>query len=399
MTYWPTTSIKSSDSPSVDGFGRWRTSTPYTLFDSKQIDNASPLLWDDSGSASTSTTHSINQASVRLRVSNTTPGTRIRQTFSRFVYQPGKGQEVIMSFSEFDTVPGLTKRLGYFNTNNGIFLENSGSETYFVIRDDVSGTVVNTKVSQSDWNLDKMDGTGNSEVDINWANSQILFIDFEWLGVGRVRTGFFSGGQVVYAHEFLNANVSPMVYMATPVLPLRFEISNDGTGPADDLVQICSSIMSEGGREETGIVRHRHHLNAGVYNGAQFTHAAMIGIRLKAGRRGTANLLTVSFAATTNDQAHWMVALNPTVAGSFTWNDQPNSIVQIATGSIANTITGGTHLEGGFFSQNTPRETTLQNPITFGMGIDGTPQRIVLTLVQLTGNITPYVSLEWREDR
>lgn len=39
--------IKASDSPSIDAFGRWRVSSPSTLFDSKQLVDNQPLFWDD----------------------------------------------------------------------------------------------------------------------------------------------------------------------------------------------------------------------------------------------------------------------------------------------------------------------------------------------------------------
>lgn len=399
MTYWPKTQIYAGDSPSIDGFGRWRVSSPYTVFDSKQIFDSRPLIWDDSGSASTSTTHSINEAASRLRVTDTTQGTRVRQTFRRFPYQPGKSQEVLCTFSELDTGVGLRKRVGYFDNDNGIYLESISGSINMCVRSSVSGTPVNTVVSQSVWNLDKMDGSGPSEITVDWTQSQILFIDFEWLGVGRVRTGLVIDGIIYYVHQFLNANNNPSVYMSTPVLPLRYEITNFGTGVADDFVHICSSVISEGGQEKTGIVRHRHHLNGGTYNAGTFGHSALIGIRLKPGKKGASEIISVSLASTTNDEAHWMIVRNPTVAGSFTWNDVSNSIVQIATGSVANTITGGTHLDGGFFSQATPKTEVLKTDMSLGVGIDGTPEEYVITLIQLTANLDPYASLEWREER
>jgi len=76
----------------LDNFGRLRVSQPETLFDSKMLHDNAPLLWDDSqtSGAGTSSTYNANQSSVTLAVTAATAGTRVRQTFRRFNYQPGK---------------------------------------------------------------------------------------------------------------------------------------------------------------------------------------------------------------------------------------------------------------------------------------------------------------------
>ena len=82
-------SIKSADSPSIDGFGRWRVSNPQTLFDSKNIFDDDglassvenqPLFYDNSetSGSGTSTSYRADEASQRLTVGNTTAGTRDR---------------------------------------------------------------------------------------------------------------------------------------------------------------------------------------------------------------------------------------------------------------------------------------------------------------------------------
>jgi len=55
-------------------------------------------------------------------------------------------------------------------------------------------------------------------------------------------------GVPTYLHQFNHANHSAGVYMTTPNLPIRYEISNDGTGAAAEMECICSSVMSEGGQ-------------------------------------------------------------------------------------------------------------------------------------------------------
>lgn len=85
-------------------------------------------------------------------------------------------------------------------------------------------------MAQSAWNVDKLDGTGASGITVDPTKSQIFVFDFEWLGVGRVRTGLVVDGKIYYFHYFSHANVTNVVYMSTPNLPLRYELENDGTG-------------------------------------------------------------------------------------------------------------------------------------------------------------------------
>lgn len=102
MTLLRNVNIKASDSPSIDAFGRWRVSNPVTIFDSKQIYDTGLLFWDDQevSGAGTSSVHSVDKAATTISVSATTAGKRVRQTFRRFNYEPGKSQQVLMTFSK-----------------------------------------------------------------------------------------------------------------------------------------------------------------------------------------------------------------------------------------------------------------------------------------------------------
>jgi hypothetical protein len=399
MSRFEKVSVTAQDSGSIDAFGRWRTSEPFTLFDSKQIHDNQPLFWDDqetSGSG-TSSSHSVNEAATTISVGATTAGTRVRQTFQRFNYQPGKSQLILCTFGEFDTSTGITKKVGYYDDDNGLFFQSEEGTLSVVRRSNVTGTPVNNSVAQANWNLDKLDGTGPSGITLDLTKTQISFTDFEWLGVGRVRMGFVIDGMPVYCHEFNNANSLDVVYMSTPNLPVRYEISNDGTGATDDFVHICSSVISEGGQQSTGTLRHTQ--SGAVSSLSSATTYAILGIRLK----GTA-LDGIVFqekvsviASTVNDSAEWILIFNPTVAGTFTYTGETNSVVEIATGSSSNTVTGGTEMDGGFFSTSQNAIQPIDNTLRLGSTIDGTVDEIILACTPITNNITVRGGLTWRE--
>jgi hypothetical protein len=396
-----------ADNASVDAFGRQRVAAPHTLFDSKQLYDNQPLFWDDqeiSGSG-TGSSHSTATAATVLSV-GAAAGKRTRQTFRRFNYQPGKSQLVLTTFSDFDVGDGITKRVGYFDDNNGLFLENVGvlgssgsTQTLQVVRrSKVTGSVVDTAVTQTNWNIDPMDGTGPSGVELDISTSQILLIDLEWLGVGRVRMGFVIDGAIYHVHEFLNANNLSTVYMSTPNLPVRYELENDGSGGADTLAAICCSVISEGGQEETGIDRSASTGNTHIDANAADTKYAVLGLRLKASYIGTTVLLKrFTMLAETNDDFEWSVMWNPTVAGTFAYADQPNSACQAAFGATANTVSGGTLLDSGYGNAASALALPLNNALILGSTISGTVDELVLCARPISSNADIQATLTWRE--
>lgn len=393
--------VRAQDSPSIDAFARWRVSQPETIFDSKQLWDNAPLFWDDSeiSGGSTTSVHSTATASTVMGVALNTAGRRVRQTFMRFNYQPGKSQLVFMTgtLGNGGGGTGITRCMGIYDDDNGIFMQDDEGTVKVVIRSKTSGSAVDTKVAQTNWNLDVLDGTGSSGITLDATKSQITVTDFEWLGVGRVRIGFVVDGIPVYVHEFNHANILAGVYMSTPNLPLRYEIENDGTGVASTLEHICSSVMSEGGVQSLGTLRHAD--SGAVSSLSAGTTYALLGMRLKSTHLDASILIEniAALATTQNDQAHWDLMLNPTVGGTFTYADQTNSAIQVATGASTNTITNGTEIDGGYFSTVAPTSITTPNALRLGSKIDGTPDEIVLVVTPITNNITIHGSITRRE--
>ena len=238
----------------TDAFGRVRVSQPYTLFDSQNryaIDNQ----FDTSTATGGSTTYLPNEASVRMDVTTSSGSEVVRQSYRCMPYQPGKGLLCLATFVMNSPKTGLRQRAGYFGTQNGVFIQQADSTVSFVLRSYISGSVSDARtVNQADWNGDKLDGTGDSGYTLDLTKAQILWMDFEWLGVGSVRCGFIIDGEYIVCHTFENANDITSVYMTTAVLPVRYEITNTAaTASASSMKQICSSVVSEGGYEQTSI--------------------------------------------------------------------------------------------------------------------------------------------------
>ena len=402
--------IKAADSPSIDAFGRWRVSDPFTLFDSKQLSDSLPLFWQDSltSGAGATSAYVSNQAATKMNVAATTAGSRTRQTYMRFNYQPGKSQLILLTFGELNSKAGITKSVGYFDDNNGILLKSRNDSLFVVRRTYVTGAAVDNEVHQDDWNLDVLDGSGVSAVTLDMTKTQIFFIDLEWLGVGRVRCGFVVDGKIYYVHEFNNANSLATVYMSTPNLPLRYRIENDGTATADSMYHICSSVVSEGGKQENGTLRYKSTAGTHVDATTENTVYAVLGFRLKSDHLDTI-VKMVGLALqmqTASDKCEWVLIFNPAVAGSPSWAAETNSAIETFTGATANTVTGGYTITGGFLETGSPAAGgansvfgTLQNAIHLGSTIGGVPDIIVLAVRPIAGSTAIDVegAITWRE--
>lgn len=396
-----------SQSPAErDSFGRLRTSQPFTLFDSKKLNSNKALFWDDqevSGSGTT-TTYNTNRASVTLGVADTTAGKRVRQTFQRFNYQPGKSLEIFNTGVMGAAAAGITRRIGYFDDQNGIFFQQTSSGMSVGIRSYVTGSAVDTVIPQASWNTDTMDGSNDennpSGLLLDPTKVQIFAMDIEWLGVGSVRFSVVINGALYLVHQQNHANIIDSVYMSTPNLPLRYEIENDGTGPAATIEDICTTVISEGGAQQTGITGYVStggtHIDASAAN----TIYAIHGIRLRADSLDSVvRLINVSLLAQTSDDFEWLLIADPTVAGTFTYSNVDGFSIQHALGVAANTITpgSGTILDGGLVNASDNVNIKLDSLYYLGSAIDGTPNTLVLAVRPLGANCDIEGTLTWSE--
>lgn len=241
-----------NDEVDNDAFGRIRVSDNFTLGDYKHLYGIDPNFIEKTTNGAT-ITYQHDKCCARLTTSNTASSSAIHQTKFYHHYMPGKSQLIYSSFNFYSAVPNVTKRTGYFDDKNGIFFEQTGDSTLnIVLRTFVNGIVEETRVPQSQWNNDKCDGTGASDYVLDISKTQLCWIDFQWLGVGRARVGFAHNGVNICAHTFNGSNQLTTVYMSNPNLPIRCELTNTGPTTGAFFDQICSTVMSEGGYVEAG---------------------------------------------------------------------------------------------------------------------------------------------------
>ena len=321
----------------VDAFGRIRVSQPYTLFDS-QNRYTQDTQYDTALTGTGATAYITDQSSVNMNVTAGGVGSVIRQTFRSFPYQPGKGLLMLATFCmDGSQSLNLTQRVGYFNEQNGVFFQRIDGTNSFVLRSYVTGTVSDARtVNQSLWNGDKLDGTGPSGITLDSAKSQILWMDFEWLGVGSVRCGFIINGEYIICHTFTNANEITSTYMTTAILPIRYEITSTAAVAAT-LKQICSSVMSEGGYD----AQSANYTAARTTRRNAFgtTFVPLMSIRLAPGRSGAVVLVKLAQALPTVTQNYEVVLLKDATLTGPSWATSVSTNVQFD--QTATALTGG----------------------------------------------------------
>lgn len=286
------TQILAANSPSVDAFGRWRTSEPFSTYQNKQIHTLDSTAWNQRLSGGGSITFATNEPMPLLNVGAASGDEATNQTSRYLAYVPGASNLIKITAVMNEPKDNLRQELLYGDDNNAMGLRLDGLNAQLIIRSSTSGSPVENVIQRDDWNIDKMDGTGQSGITLDFSKSQIFAMDFQWLGVGSVRFYFNIDGSIVPIHQENHANKISTTYTATPSLPIRYSIKNTGitSGPST-LKQICCSVESEGGNLLPGT-----ELSTPITwaNARSFTaRTPIIAIRLKNTLNGKPNRRTV----------------------------------------------------------------------------------------------------------
>jgi len=232
MSFIFNNSIKYSDGPNMDAFGRLRTAAVQNLLDIKHVYDKNPLQISEvtAGTA----TSVFDQQYARVRMSTSANNDLVvRQTKTNPIYQPGKSQLFEGSFSNFQIETNVIKRVGCFTSTSGspynsvfdgFFLESNGVTSAITFNIYLSGSCTYSA------NTTTWDSTEFNPTNFDWSKTNLMTVDYQWLGVGRMRFGMVLSGQTIYFLDYTAANNIPTVYMSTPNQPNRYEIRQVGVG-------------------------------------------------------------------------------------------------------------------------------------------------------------------------
>ncbi len=399
----PVIRTTSGASPATnDAFGRLRVSNPYTLFDSfYRYNEQGKFSSYTNGTADV--TRNANAGLVELSVGTTSGDAAYRESNRVFAYQPGKSLQILTTFVMAPGKTNLRQRIGYFDTNNGVFLEQDGTKLYFRIRSYVTGAITYETVEQKDWNVDPLNGNGTSTLVLDITKAQILFFDIEWLGVGSVRCGFVIDGQFVLAHIFNHSNIIQSTYMTTACLPVRIELENTDTTASSSLMkQICSTVISEGGYTLSGVPTSvGHAINAPYLLANPNTLYPIFSMRLKSDRLGAIVLPKgYSLGLSGNNNFSLELRIGGTTSGG-TW-------ISAGTNSSVEYNLTGTSLVNGrvaewrqiIGSNQFAGLADVQEPFTYQLernSFTGVSTELTVCLITSGNNVNTYAAVNWEE--
>jgi len=222
--------------PQLDAWGKLRTSGATQLgdyvFGQEKIltENFSPVALDGGYVTYNNTRHSVS-----IGVDHTVDPTNGFSSCSSNQYHHYiAGASHLYAATALLNSPatsGNTRRWGLFDANNGFFfvLGTGGVDatdaTGFgvVVRNNMpEAAQKDTIIPRSEWNGDKLDGTGDSKATIDLAQANLFWIDIQWHGAGRVRFGVYIDGQRVVCHSYYQGNNYAYAMSQSASLPICY---------------------------------------------------------------------------------------------------------------------------------------------------------------------------------
>ena len=208
-------------------------------------------------------------------------------------------------------------------------------------------------------------------------------------------------------HRFNHANLVTSTYITTASLPLRYEITNEGTATAATLKQVCSTVISEGGYELRGA---QQAIGTPILTPATFPAAGtfypIAGIRLVPTKLDAIVILTAtSILGLGNGKNYAWRVLNGTTITGGAWI--PVGVDSAVEYNLTGTsTTGGRVLAQGYVNssnQGSPSINLLKEAL-FATQLErntftGTAYEIVIEIAidAIGGTLGAYASVDWEE--
>lgn len=311
--------------------------------------------------------------------------------FSFFGMQPESGAEKGIGFvSSSENAP-------YDSEIDGVYLEVVSSGPRFVIAKNGTKRII----EQSDWNRDKLDGSGGignkSGKTLNLQNVQTLVVAYQGNRCGTVRFSFQVESMEIIAHEEYNANEAQSVFMSQSRKPFRAVLRGVGTFSV-----LSFSIKTEGAKLQEA--RKRAISSA---RDLQCTNNAntyvVYGLRLKPGVYSDIDIEHLSIINENRDDFQWSILINPTLnlRGGITWEGIDDSGFEIATnndfGDPARVLGFDFELSSDFLLAENPHARTRHGLYRPGTKIDGTKTEMFLVCRPVTNGADIYSSIEISE--
>ena len=378
--------------------------------------------------------HNINAGSAQLILNSNEGGFQRARIASkkRYRYQPGRIARVSLAIrlSTIETPVSVTRLWGVGDTTDGFFVEcrgdGEGDRLGILYRNSAgNGLKFETRIPRSQWNGDKLDGTGTSKQTLDLSKVHMWTCEWGWYGATNVRFYAFvvdkseelpnSITQIprarwILVHELMIADTavrndlveddgggSVRAYdvpsLRTPSLPVWVEINNSGNIARSEYIERYGAcVFIDAGTDDRATIRTvdgSFGTSAEPVIGGNFNNAGLSALTLRTRTKITNsdgklvnNFLITSplqLSVEASDSVELEIYLDPEMAdpievghinGSLPFRQGPylgpNNLVPIYIGSFAPATPGGIDYEPIAITQEDPLNyyLTVTSPYT-----------------------------------
>lgn len=293
-------------------------------------------------------TNNLGDDTYALQVSDADDVARL-QSAERGRYVAGLQGEVGIAARLPSSLTGNQSiKIGLFDDSNGLYFKYTSSGlNVSILRDGVE-----TNIPRDDWNVDKMDGTGPSGINLTITNGLIWKIIFSWYGFGAINYYINTTHPITKVHNNYLVHVhdpATNTSIKNPNLPLSVELANNGT--------VATTTCNVSGRQYSllgkydAITRINSHYRVGRAVNSTVNFLPIISIRRKQGYLGNpVSALETDFG--TNQDLFVQIRVNNTLTGASFGNvtDTSPNDTAVEVDTTATALTGGIPIWTGLVS-------------------------------------------------
>lgn len=386
----------------VDPFNRLISSEPVQIGSMDHRIGKHSDYWDELLTGSATSVHNVNTVSVDMTCTTGATDSVVRQTFRQFEYKKGNSQSIYITAILGAVKANTLKQVGYFDDRNGVFFETDSTDFKVVRRSFTSGSVVDFPTTQSNFNLDRVNGAGGiynpSGINLDLTKEQVFFIEFSWLGANIIDFGVIINGKKIIMHRLSTSNSLVAPWSQSGQLPIRAYIKNLATTATPTTLSIsCVGVFSNGASNDLRQVRT---ISSGTTAlTVNVTEKVVAGIRLKPALRniGAEPVSYDILPLTGTGTLYYKIIWRPVLTGD-TWLDYSES-AQILTNNP--TYTGGIIMDQGHISLASTSRARISiqalSDVILGYSIANIPDSLIIVAQTDTGTGSFHFDGAFRE--
>jgi hypothetical protein len=376
---------------SFSAFDELKVAEKSTIFDLKSFYGKSTYrdIYETTGSASISNV--INGGQYEMYVSGANDSA-IMTSVERGKYiagltaQAGIGVRIpqILVGNQF-------ARFGIYDDSNGYYFIFSNSNLNIGRRK----AGIDYVTSNNQFNVDKLDGKGPSELTYNPTSGYIYHVDFAWYGYGVIEYSISAQSKYGRQKTFIvhRISVSNETSISSPNLPIRAELRNNGTSGSNTLF-VSGRQYSIIGKFTPTFRPCAAYINNVTINSSTFV--PVLNIRRKTGFNGVPIRIKTADVVVSTPQ---LVAIRSggTLTGAV-WGAVPNqdsNETAIEFDSTATAITGGQIVWVGLLDPNRNTFRGIDSIEEFGLQ-ENRPVSVCIQNLGQSGTVS--IAIRWVEE-